>query len=138
MDKSLMVLPALIMLGAAAAPSAEAGRTREALRPEVAKLAQAMQGYSAGKPVSCIQLRDVKSTEAIGDALIWRSHRNIFYRTDPRGGCDHSGLSQTFVTNTFGGRLCRGDVVRMVDLPSGFESGFCIMGDFTPYTRIAR
>ena len=30
-------------------------------------------------------------------------------------------------------RLCRGDVITRTDLQSGFESGFCVAGDFTPY-----
>ncbi len=97
------------------------------------KLTRTLQGLTAGKPVSCIELRDVRSTEAVDDALIFKAHRKLLYRTDPRGGCPGASFGRTFVTRTYGGRLCRGDIVTSVDLLSGFETGHCIVGDFTPY-----
>jgi hypothetical protein len=97
------------------------------------RLAKALEGLTPGKAVSCIDLRDAQGTEAIGDALLFRASRKLVYRSDTSGGCGHQAFGDTFITHTWGSQLCKGDVVRRADLLNGFQSGFCITGNFTPY-----
>ena len=125
-----MRTPILIALVAALTLPAASSAKREMLSDE-ARLEKALTGLTPGKPVSCIDLRDTQGTEAIGDTLIFRRSRNFIYRNDAPG-CG-GRFNEAFITRTFDNRLCRGDVVSRADLTSGFESGFCIAGSFTPY-----
>ena len=125
-----MRTPILIALVAALALPATSSAKREILSDE-ARLEKALAGLTPGKPVSCIDLRDAEGPESIGDTLIFRKNRNLIYRNEAPGckGRAH----EAFITRTYGGRLCRGDVVSRADLMTGFESGFCVAGNFTPY-----
>jgi hypothetical protein len=101
-----------------------------------AELGKALAGKSAGKPQSCIRLRDSRSTQRIGDrTIMYEVSRRLTYRNDPLGGC--SGLSShtTLVTRTWNDELCRGDIVTPVDLGTGSQSGSCMLGDFIPYRQ---
>jgi hypothetical protein len=99
------------------------------------RVEKALVGRSAGKPQSCVQLRDLGSSEVIGDDIFYRSSRKLLYRNQTSGGCGHRGYGDALITRTYSSNLCRGDVVRTADLHSGFETGFCILGDFVPYKK---
>jgi hypothetical protein len=114
-----------------ALPAASSAR-RDTLTDEQ-RLAKALDGLTPGKAVSCIDLRDAPATEALGDALLFRASRKLVYKSDTAGGCGDHSIGETFITHTYGSRLCRGDVITTADLHSGFQTGFCIAGDFTPY-----
>ncbi len=101
-----------------------------------AELGKALAGKSAGKPQSCIRLRDTRSTQQIGDrTIMYEVSRKLTYRNDPVGGCFGLSRKDTLLTRTFGDELCRGDLVTPIDLISGSQSGSCILGDFVPYRR---
>ena len=101
-----------------------------------AELADALKDKTAGKPVTCVNLRDIRSTKTIGDrTLIYEVSSRLAYRNDPEGGCPASAAGRTLITRTPSTQLCRGDIVRVVDLTAGFDVGTCLLGDFTPYTR---
>lgn len=126
-----------VLAGCAGAPSPseEAAAARRAARAET-ELADALKGKVAGKPVTCVNLRDIRSTKAIGDrTLIYEASARLVYRNDPVGGCPASGTGRTLVTRTPSTQLCRGDIVRVVDLTAGFDLGTCLLGDFTPYRK---
>ena len=125
-----MRTPILIALAAALTLPAASSAKREILSDE-ARLEKALTGLTPGKPVSCIDLRNTSGPEAIGDTLLFRTSRKLIYRNEAPG-CK-GRFDEAFITRTFGGRLCRGDVVSRADLRTGFESGFCIAGTFTPY-----
>ncbi len=129
MRRSILIAGVLI----AALPAASSAR-KERLSDE-AQLTKALDGLTPGKPVSCIDLRDARGTESIGDSILFRASRRLTYRNDPRGGCKASAFNETLITRTYGSQLCRGDVVRRADLTSGFETSACILGDFTPYRK---
>jgi len=127
---------ALAVLGGCAgepSPSEQAaGARREAAAS--AELADALKGKVPGEPVSCINLRDIRSTKTIGDrTLLYEMSSKLVYRNDPAGGCPASAPGRTLVTRTPSTQLCRGDIVRVVDLTAGFDVGSCGLGDFTPY-----
>lgn len=110
-------------------PAAQARMDREE-----AKLAKALDGKVAGKPVSCITLRDVDSMQVYGErTLVYRMNSKLSYRNDPYGGCPGLNNSRTLITRTPTGQLCRGDIARVADLAAGFEMGSCALGDFIPY-----
>lgn len=134
----LIPLAALAALGGCAGaptPSEEAAAARRAVKAE-AELAGTLKGRTAGKPVTCVNLRDVRSTRTIGDrTLIYEVSSSLVYRNDPAGGCPASAAGRTLVTRTPSTQLCRGDIVRVVDLTAGFDVGTCVLGDFTPYRK---
>lgn len=99
------------------------------------RLEKALTGRTAGKPLSCVSLRDLGDSEVIGDDILYRVNRNLLYRNHSSGGCESARRGDALVTRTHSSRLCEGDVVRTADLRAGFESGSCILGKFTPYRK---
>ncbi len=99
-------------------------------------LAAATQGRTAGAPVDCVNLRDLGDNRSIGEgAVLFRTTTSgTIYVNRPAGGCpDLEG--RTMVVRTPSTRLCRGDIVNVVDPVSRSSFGSCALGDFTPYTR---
>jgi hypothetical protein len=129
MRRSILIAAILIV----ALPAASSAR-KERLSDE-AQMAKALDGLTPGKPTSCIDLRDARGNESIGNSILFRANRTLIYRNDPRGGCRGSAFTETLVTRTYGSQLCRGDVIRRVDLTSGFEGSACILSDFVPYRK---
>ncbi len=69
-------------------------------------------------------------------AIIYRESSRRWWVSRPQGGCPPLAKGRSLVTVTPGTRLCRMDLVRVVDLvPPGFDYGQCALGSFTPYTR---
>lgn len=116
-------------LGAAALPAAAAG-----LSPE-ARLDKLIDGRVAGKPVSCINLQNVRSTQIIDDTAIVYRVGSRLYVNRPRNGANWLDRDDILVTRTHSSQLCRIDTVRLIDGGSNFSSGFVSLGDFVPYTR---
>jgi hypothetical protein len=131
--RMFLSIAAVAALGLAAAPTIAKDRVNA--RGE-AKLAKALEGRVAGKPVSCINLSSIQSTEIMdGTAIVYRMSGNKLYVNRPRGGeflLDHDRI---MVTNTYGSQLCRLDLVRLVDRSSHFPFGAVGLGDFVPYTK---
>jgi hypothetical protein len=132
----LLPFLALATLGGCAgdpSPSQQAASARRDVA-DSAELADALKDKIPGKPVSCINLRDIRSTKTIGDkTLIYDVSSKLVYRNDPVGGCPASAPGRTLISRTPSNQLCRGDILRVVDLTAGFEAGSCGLGDFTPY-----
>lgn len=126
---AFMMIPLLLAVPAAT-PALGAKKVRLTDEQRLTKL---LDGMTPGKPRSCIRLRDAQGPDAYGDTLIFRVSAREVYKTEGKGcgGRD----SDAFITKTYGSDLCRGDVVRRADLVSGFETGFCTVGAFTPYTK---
>jgi hypothetical protein len=133
MKQSILILLPLL---ASCAMSTNAAYTERQAAAYTAELGKALAGKVAGKPQSCIYLRDARSTQQIGDkTIMYEVSRKLTYRNDPLGGCSGLGRQDTLVTRTFGNQLCRGDIITPVDLTSGMQSGACILGDFVPYRQ---
>jgi hypothetical protein len=130
MSRISSILAAVALLGAAA-PSFAADPVSPKGETELAK---AVDHRVAGKPVSCINQRDIQSSQVIrGTAIVYQIGRNLFVNRP--SGAYSLGNDDILVTNTIGGQLCRMDSVRLVDRTAGFQRGFVILGDFVPYTR---
>ena len=130
----ILSIAAIGLIGTAVIAASPAQEERAA--KEAAALEKAIAGKVAGKPVSCISLRDIDRSQNIGEnAIIYRISTNRFYVNKPRGGCSGLRDGRVLITRIPTDRLCSGDVARVVDLTLGFEGAACVFGDFTPYTK---
>jgi hypothetical protein len=120
----------------AAAALVGAGAASAAVAPE-ARLEKLLEGRVAGKPVNCINSRDIRSTQIIDrTAIVYRVGSKL-YVNRPRSGASFLDRDDILVTRQFGTQqLCRIDTVRLVDRTALFPTGFVALGEFVPYTRV--
>ncbi len=124
---------ALMLLPVAACTQTTAGEPQLGVR-EARDLAKALDGKVAGEPVSCIPADRNSNLRALGDnTLIYRINRNLVYRNTLSNACNGLSMGDTLVLERFSSQYCRGDIARVVNLQSGFQSGSCALGDFVPY-----
>jgi len=117
---------------AAAALTPALGAQR--LSPE-AQLNKVIGDRVPGKPVSCINLRDVQSSQIIdGTAIVYRMGGRL-YVNRPTTGAHWLDDDDILATSTIGTQLCRIDSVKLIDRTALFQRGFVVLGDFVPYTR---
>ncbi|OYY68317.1 hypothetical protein [Sphingomonas sp. 28-63-12] len=130
----IMMLATLLLLtgGAADARNAASKRADEA---DAIKVAKALDGLTPGKPQSCISPfpRDYH-TQTIGDTILYRVSKNLIYRNEAPG-CHRAETGDALVSVNYGAQLCRGQIIRTVDLFSRTLTGSCALGEFTPYTK---
>jgi len=102
-----------------------------------AKLGAELRGYkSAGAPVSCVPLRDLRSNRSAGEgAIVFEGHTDRLWVNRPPAGCPDLSFGRTLQIRTSGSQLCRGDIAVVFDPVSGMEFGGCGLGDFEPYRR---
>lgn len=99
------------------------------------RLAQELAGRTAEKPVNCLMRRGETGFRAYGDTLLFRYGSSLTYVNETRGSCQGPGRDEALVTRSTGTALCRGDLVRIVDLRTGTDWGACTLGRFTPYRK---
>lgn len=101
-----------------------------------ARLAKALEGRVAGKPVRCIDQRNILSSQIIDrTAIIYRGPGNVLYVNRPNGreALDSNAI---LVTDSFNGQLCSIDTVRLVDRsPGGMMRGVLGLNEFAPYAK---
>lgn len=123
----------ITLLGAAllaAAPSAAAPRDGEA------ELAKAIAGRTAGKPVDCISLRDIRSSRIIDrTAIVYEMNNGVIYVNRPESGADIMNWTDVMVTDTHSSQLCSIDTVKLWDSGVRMPTGWVGLGDFVPYPR---
>ncbi len=135
--RSLAVLGVVaIIAGCADARPSETRLAAEA--KEASRLTEDLAGYTAGKPRRCLPREANSGIESYGETtLVFRVSSKLLYRNEVRSGsCPRIGNSRALITTSYGsGQLCNGDRASSADLVAGFDSGFCILGDFVPYRR---
>ena len=102
-----------------------------------ARLAEMIEGRTAGEPRSCItafnsnRLRVIEHVGIVyeGGATVW-----VARATDPRD----LGSFDVPIIERHGSQLCRSDIIRTVDRSTGMHSGSVFLDDFVPYTRTAQ
>jgi hypothetical protein len=117
------------------------GDTESAPAPIGAKeaklLERELKGKVAGEPRNCIStLGNDNLIRISDDMLLYRQSGRLVYQNKLRSPC--RGLARdndVIVTETFGGQICRGDIVRLVDRTSGIPGPVCSLGEFVPYTK---
>ncbi len=101
---------------------------------EAKDLAKALDGKVAGDPVSCIPAWHSNELRALGDnTLVVKVNRNLVYRNTLSNACRGLAQGDTLVMTLHSSQYCRGDIARVVNLPSGMMSGTCALGDWVPY-----
>jgi hypothetical protein len=128
MKKILLALAAAATL---AAPAAAAPR----LHGE-AQLAKMLEGRTPGKPVDCIDLSQVRSSQIVDGTAIVYDAGGTLYVNRPRGGAESLDSWDAMVLKPFNHELCRVDVVQLLDTGSHFYKGSVFLGDFVPYKRV--
>ncbi|MCE7795927.1 hypothetical protein LWE61_05050 [Sphingobium sufflavum] len=122
---------------AVAAGLLAAGGAQAASKTPQERLARAIEGRVAGKPVDCINLRDIQSSEIIDrKAILYRVGRTLYVNT-PDSGANFLNNGDILVTDTHSSQLCSIDIVRLVDSSSRMPSGSVGLGKFVPYTKPA-
>lgn len=112
-----------------------AARDRDDAAGEAA-LSRITERRDPGKAVDCINLRDIRSSEIVPNtAIVYRMNNGTLFVNRPSGGAflDNDDI---LVTRTIGTRLCRIDIVNLVDRNSRMMSGSVSLGDFIPYSRL--
>ena len=99
-----------------------------------AKLTKMLEGRVAGEPVSCISaFPQLDLTMIDGTALVYE-RGNMLWVNVP-SNADDIDDRYTLVTRNPDTRLCKTDIVRVVDLQSGHERGTMNLTDFIPYRK---
>lgn len=124
---------ALTGIALLAAPAAAKPR----LSPE-AEIARALKDRVPGPPVDCVDLTRIRSTQIVDRTALLYDAGNVIYLNRPTGGAEQLDNWDTLVTQTFSNRLCRPDIVRLLDKSSRFFTGSVLLGDFIPYRRVRR
>lgn len=123
------ILLASLPIGAGAA---------DRLDPE-AKLAQSLNGRTAGQPVDCLNLRDIKSSKIIDrTAILYETRGGTIYVNRPDAGSESLDDWDVLVTKTHMNRLCSIDVVDLYDSGGRMWSGSVFLGEFVPYHKPRR
>lgn len=131
MPRIIPVLAGLALLGLVPAHAATDREARGA-----AELAKAIEGRTAGEPVDCLNLRDIRSTRIIDrTAIIYETRNGTIYVNKPEGGARSLDKWDVLVTDTHSTQLCDVDVVRLFDTVARMETGFVNLGDFVPYRK---
>lgn len=134
--KAFLIIPAMALLGGWAVQAAVQSSPSDR---EAARTASLLAGRTAGEPVSCVNLRDLRGNSSTGDGgILFESNNGTVYVNRPPGGCPDLRSYRTLVTRTLGTRLCSGDIARVVDPTNGIEYGACGLGEFVPYPRPPR
>jgi hypothetical protein len=102
------------------------------------ELARALQGRTAGQPVTCIpNFRGQARMEVIDDGTILFREGSTLYLQRPSSECrgiDDGGY--TLVSRHYGNQqLCSGDIQQLVELTTGIQAGSCTFGPFVPYRK---
>lgn len=101
-----------------------------------AQLARAVEGRVAGEPVSCINLRNVRSSKIIDHTAIVYDAGSVVYVNRPRAGSESLDHWDTLVTKTHSSQLCSIDVVQLFDTSSRMNTGTVFLGEFVPYKKV--
>lgn len=108
----------------------------QAARPDPeARIAKALDGRVAGKPVDCIQLQQIQSTEIFDRTAILYKVGRTWYLNRPTSGATFLDRGDILVTDTRSPNLCSIDIVRLIDQSTRFPSGSLGLGKFVPYTK---
>ena len=121
-------LAAAVIMPGHAGPREERGEAR---------LAKLLDGRAAGKPVDCIQLSSVSSTEIVdGTAIVYRVGSKL-YVNRPATGASSLRRDDVLFFSNHDSRLCSVDSVKLIDQGSHFQKGFVGLSKFVPYGKRA-
>lgn len=102
-----------------------------------ARLQREIAGRTAGEPVDCIRLSDIRSSRIIdGTAIVFETTGNRLYVNTPPNGASSLDSSYVMIFDTHTPQLCSIDTVRLRDMTAKMDAGFVGLGKFVPYNKI--
>lgn len=123
-----LVLPAAALAVIASAAVAQPASVSDAKRQ------LALTGKAIGKPISCLNTREIEETDAVTDrVLLFHLKNGRTYRNDLPQACPRVTRSGSAISYQTTGRLCAIDIVRVSEPASGFGYGGCSLGKFVRY-----
>jgi hypothetical protein len=135
----MRLFPSLLIGAALLGASATALAAKPDNSKNEAKLTAALAGRVAGKPVDCINMRDIRSSQIIDrTAIVYDLGGGTLYVNRPRMGADSLDSDNILVTKTYSSELCSIDTINLIDRGSRFQTGFVGLGEFVPYTKPAK
>ncbi len=126
---------AAAVLGAAAHASPASDAAQAKAEAEITKI---LAGRVPGKPVSCIPLTNLGPSQTVDrTAIIYGQGRTLYLNRLPHGcpGLTHFSYP---VVKTSLSQLCSTDILTIVDQGSHMTTGSCGLGEFVPYTKVAK
>jgi hypothetical protein len=99
------------------------------------QLAKLLEGRVAGKPVNCISLPNIQSSNVIDKTAIVYGSGSTIYVQRPRTGASSLDSNDILVTHLTTSQLCSIDTVQLRDRNGGFWRGFVGLDKFVPYTK---
>ncbi len=133
MMRLALPIAALLLTSCASTPAQIAREEADTART-AAKLEKRLAGFTPTGTSSCIRPVNAQ-VDIFDDTLVYSDSSSRAYVTKTTGGCFGLKRDDIIVTRSYGGQLCRGEIVRTVDRTSGFPSGACAFGDFVTYRR---
>ncbi len=126
----MRLLPVLLAVAMLAASAPSVARSSED------ELAKSLAGRTAGAPVDCLNLRDIRSSRIIdGIGILYEVNNRTLYLNRPTSGASSLRWGLTLVTDTHTSQLCSIDTVKLYDTTARMQSGFVGLGKFVPYTK---
>jgi hypothetical protein len=123
-----------LIVGSALLLSTGLAQARERLTPD-ARLAKILAGRTAGEPVNCIPLRNIRSSEIIDKtAIVYTTNNGTIYVNRPNGA-SFLDDDQIMVNKVYTSQLCSIDIVNLIDRSTRFTDGSISLEKFTPYPR---
>lgn len=86
-----------------------------------------------GKPVSCVQLTNIRSTSVHGDSTIdFHMNNGKVYRNTLPNSCPSLGFEERFLYKTSLSQLCSVDTITVLQSPGLSQGATCGLGQFQP------
>ncbi|WP_353230872.1 hypothetical protein [Novosphingobium sp.] len=99
------------------------------------QLAEMLKDRVPGKPVDCITMPMITSSQVIDKTAIVYESGSTYYVQRPRVGAESLDSDDVLVTRLTSSQLCSIDTVQLHDRSSGFWRGFVGLDKFVPYGR---
>lgn len=95
-----------------------------------------LAGRVAGTPVDCIDLSSAQGPEIVdANTILYRESGKRIWKVSPTDACPSLRPMATMIVDVYGGRLCRNDRFRTVEMGMSIPSASCRFGQFTPYDK---
>jgi len=111
----------------------------ELSQADEAQLAAELANFEQdGRPVQCVNSRDLLGNRSVGNAaIIFEGTGNRIWVNRPPAGCPTLTPGRALSTRSTSTRLCRGDIANVFDPVARIPFGSCSLGEFTPFRRRA-
>jgi hypothetical protein len=89
------------------------------------------------KPVDCVNVRDISSTDVRSDSVIdFKMRGNKIYRNTLPHSCPGLGFARAFSYKTSISQLCSVDIITVLQTGGGIRQGAsCGLGKFVPISK---